>query len=173
MEKTNLEIQQLFLSFWGNVFDKEQLLEKIGDVSPQHFVELLEEVCNHKIARELDNIFLLGFWKNLMEGEGNYSALSKLLLENWHREHENIVGLLQRNFNSHGENAVILDYAMRHIPDYLADDDFKYPYIRKIIYAIGAMSKILSIPALKKLSESDDDDEICKLAIHQLKKIKE
>jgi hypothetical protein len=170
MKKNNLEIQHLFSLFWEDTLDKKKLLEKIGDISAQHYVELLEEAYSNKKALELDNIFNLGYWKNLLEAETNYGILSKLMLEDWHKQHENIVSLLQRFFNNNEGNALILDYAMAHIPEYLTDIDFKYPYIRKIIYAIGAMSKILSIPTLKKLSESNDN-EISKLALHQLKKL--
>jgi hypothetical protein len=59
------------------------------------------------------------------------------------------------------------------IPDYLSSDDFKYPYIRKIIYAIGAQPEPYNIEALEKLANETGDEQIKELALHQVKKRKE
>jgi len=63
--------------------------------------------------------------------------------------------------------------AIDNIPKYLEDDDFKYPYVRKIIYAIGAQPQPESLLALEKLAAETNDTEIKKLALHQLEKRKE
>ena len=51
--------------------------------------------------------------------------------------------------------------------------DFKYPYIRKIIYAIGAQPQPESLLALGKLASETNDIQIKELALHQLEKRKE
>ena len=79
----------------------------------------------------------------------------------------------QTIFNNNIENIPILLKAMENIPEYLEDDDFKYPYIRKIIYAIGAQPQPESLLALEKLASETNDTEIKKLALHQLEKRKE
>ena len=55
---------------------------------------------------------------------------------------------------------------------YLEPEDFKYPYIRKIIYAIGAQPQPESLLALEKLASETDDEKIKELALHQLEKRK-
>ena len=79
----------------------------------------------------------------------------------------------QTIFNNNTENIPILLKAIDNIPEYLEDDDFKYPYVRKIIYAIGAQPQPESILALEKLAAETNDTEIKKLALHQLEKRKE
>ena len=74
-------------------------------------------------------------------------------------------------FKTEGENYNLK--AIDNIPEYLEDDDFKYPYIRKIIYAIGAQPQPESLLALEKLASDTNDTEIKKLALHQLEKRKE
>ena len=49
----------------------------------------------------------------------------------------------------------------------------KYPYIRKIIYAIGAQPEPYNIDALEKLATKTNDEQIKDLALHQIKKRKE
>ena len=79
----------------------------------------------------------------------------------------------QTIFNNNTENIPILLKAIDNIPEYLELEDFKYPYIRKIIYAIGAQSQPESLLALEKLAAETNDTEIKKLALHQLEKRKE
>ena len=79
----------------------------------------------------------------------------------------------QTIFNNNTENIPILLKAIDNIPTYLEPEDFKYPYIRKIIYAIGAQPQPESLLALEKLAAETNDTEIKKLALHQLEKRKE
>ncbi|WP_423900014.1 hypothetical protein, partial [Capnocytophaga leadbetteri] len=67
----------------------------------------------------------------------------------------------------------ILLKAIDNIPKYLEPEDFKYPYIRKIIYAIGAQPQPESLLALEKLAFETNDIKIKELALHQLEKRKE
>ena len=79
----------------------------------------------------------------------------------------------QTIFNNNTENIPILLKAIDNIPKYLEANDFKYPYVRKIIYAIGAQPQPESLLALEKLASETNDTEIKKLALYQLEKRKE
>lgn len=94
-------------------------------------------------------------------------------METWHIENEDIVRYFQNEFNNDRENISILLRAIKIVPDYLKFDDMKYPYFRKIIYAIGAQPEPYNIEALEKLASETDDEQIKELALHQIKKRKE
>ena len=79
--------------------------------------------------------------------------------------------LIMLYLKTEGENYNLK--AIDNIPKYLEDDDFKYPYVRKIIYAIGAQPQPESLLALEKLAAETNDTEIKKLALHQLEKRQE
>lgn len=102
-----------------------------------------------------------------------YPIYKKLLMETWHIENEDIVRYFQNEFNNDRENISILLRAIKIVPDYLKFDDMKYPYFRKIIYAIGAQPEPYNIEALEKLASETDDEQIKELALHQIKKRKE
>ena len=106
--------------------------------------------------------------------EKDYEALyQEFLLCNFHNEHENIVSAFQSIYNNNIKNIPILSKAIDSIPEYLEPEDFKYPYIRKIIYAIGAQPHPESLLALEKLAFETNDIKIKELALHQLEKRKE
>ena len=97
----------------------------------------------------------------------------QLLLEDWHIEHEDIVGFFQSYFNKDIENIYILLNALINIPTYLQEDEAtKYSYIKKIIYAIGAQPQPESLSALGDLASKTGDEKIKELALHQLEKRK-
>ena len=97
----------------------------------------------------------------------------EFLLQKFHHEHEEMASAFQTIFNNNTENIPILLKAIDNIPEYLEDDDFKYPYVRKIIYAIGAQPQPESLLALEKLASETNDIKIKELALHQLEKRKE
>ena len=98
--------------------------------------------------------------------------MRKLLLQNFHDSHEEIVSLFQSHWNNDTENIPILLKALKSTPQYLQPKDFRYPYIRKIIYAIGAQPQPESLSALGDLASEAGDEKIKELALHQLKKRK-
>jgi hypothetical protein len=105
--------------------------------------------------------------------EKDYETLyQEFLLCNFHSEHEEIAGAFQIIYNNNIENIPILLKAIDNIPKYLEPEDFKYPYVRKIIYAIGAQPQPESLLALEKLASETDDEKIKELALHQLEKRK-
>jgi len=98
-------------------------------------------------------------------------TLRQSILRLDHFEHEDMAGEFQRSFNNDPENIPVLLQAIRTIPEYLHEDDFRYPYIRKLIYAIGAHPEPESYVALETLIK-DPDSTIADLAAHQLEKRK-
>jgi len=136
---------------------------------------LLDESEN-KVTEYNDNQYFEAiFWslpKALSIDEKAY-IYRKYLLKTWHHEHEEIVGTFQIFFNNEEINIPILLEAINTIPEYLRSNDFKYSYIRKIIYAIGAQPEPNNIQALEKLANETDDEQIKELAFHQIDKRKE
>ena len=146
-------------------------------------IEFLEDEM-HEIYGRLANIYIAKndyisfetiFWffslkLDIKEREKLYQ---KYILEQSHYAHEEMASAFQTIFNNNTENIPILLKALKNIPGYLEDDDFKYPYVRKIIYAIGAQPQPESLLALEKLASETNDTEIKKLALHQLEKRKE
>lgn len=102
-----------------------------------------------------------------------YEELYKeFILKDFHNEHEEMASSFQLTFNNNIENISVLLKALENIPEYLQPEDFKYPYVRKIIYAIGAQPQPESLLALEQLASQTDDEEIKKLTLHQLEKRK-
>ena len=135
----------------------------------------LQEILDWYIAKNDYISFETIFWffslkLDIKEREKLYQ---KYILEQSHYVHEEMASAFQTIFNNNTENIPILLKAIDNIPEYLEDDDFKYPYIRKIIYAIGAQPQPESLLALEKLASETNDTEIKKLALHQLEKRKE
>lgn len=169
--------------------------QRIKDVMLRYYIskeiksrEQLTEVLNNEITigmfnqaiddlpETLDNDLVgdtlyIGFLMDFFNKE-NRETLRKLLLLNFHKSHEDIVSLFQLNYNKDSADILILIKAIENIPEYLQPDDFKYPYIRKIIYAIGAQPEPYNIEALEKLANETNDEQIKELALHQIKKRK-
>lgn len=96
----------------------------------------------------------------------------EFILKEFHNEHEEMINSFQTIFNNNIENIPILLKALESIPQYLQTEDFRYPYVRKIIYAIGAQPQSESLSALDKLASETNDEKIKELALHQLEKRK-
>ena len=134
----------------------------------------IEELLNDCLNKgNPENKFEIYFWdtpKDISKKE--YEELNrKFLLKDGHFEHEEIVSDFQTYCNESRENVDILIEAINCIPKYLKDDDFKYPYIRKCIYAIGAQPEPENFNGLNLLTESNDI-QIKELAFHQIEKRK-
>lgn len=93
-----------------------------------------------------------------------------LLLENWHEEHEEIIGAFQHQFHQTKENIPFLKWAIENIPDYLMNTDLKASYVKKCMYAITAQPQPEAKLALQELQESEDEI-ISKLASDQLTRL--
>lgn len=136
--------------------------------------ELLYSVKNNFNDEGYNQYFEAIFWElpqNISEIEDEEVHKEFILME-FHNEHENMASAFQSTFNNNIENISVLLKALENIPEYLQPEDFKYPYVRKIIYAIGAQPQPDSLLALEKLAQETQDEKIKELALHQLEKRK-
>lgn len=147
-----------------------QLLERYPDYSDDEYL-----LSQYLIAFNTKNKELLSYIRLIPINQVSKfkDIFMKLILENWHNENEDLVGFFQTIFNYEVENIKHLMQAINLVPDYLNYDDMKYPYIRKIIYAIGAQPEPFNIEALEKLANETDDEQIKELTLHQIRKRKE
>jgi hypothetical protein len=164
---------EIMTRFYSGEIDKNDIGELYRkSVTPSDLTNSFLIALANKDVVLLENSFFVGFSLNIINAE-HQKILLKLLEGQWHREHEDIIGLFQRIFNESKENITALLTAIEMIPEYLQEHDFKYPYIRKLIYAIGAQPEPYNIEALEKLVTEIDDEQIKELALHQIKKRKE
>jgi hypothetical protein len=134
-------------------------------------MEEIESYLDSFIINKNFQRFGIVFW-NLSKGfikkeEGN--LFGRYLLIDGHFNHENIASSFQTYFNDDESFIKHLIQAINNIPDYLQYDDLKYPYLRKIIYAIGAQLSPFNIIALEGLL-INEDLEIKNLVKHQIEK---
>ncbi len=162
-------INEMMDLFWNDKISKENMLSSYRDrVTNADLKTSLEIAGKTKDEDLLDNSFFVGFLFDLFDVETGYILLD-LILGNWHRKHEDIAGIFQNNLNTDKANIPVLWEAINTIPAYLQEEDFKYPYLRKLIYAIGAQPEPDNMEALKKLTQSGDE-KIKELALHQIEK---
>ena len=167
------KITNIFDLYYTDKITREERLTMLKNtISIEDFNEAISLLEDTKSLDDVQNVILTGWLLNCFN-PSNEEPLRRLLLLNFHNSHEDIVDLFQTMWNNSTENIPILLKAIDNIPEYLEDDDFKYPYIRKIIYAIGAQPQPESLLALEKLTSETNDTEIKKLALHQLEKRKE
>lgn len=157
-------------------FDKnyESSREKLFLIFPYraNYEELKQLLLESKTDSIYDTRFSDILWRFPISISDNdfMKLLQFFLLENWHRDHETMIATFQDSFNSDKENIVYLMQAFYSLPEfYKYDEALKYPYIRKIIYAIGAQPEPYNIEALQTISQSEDR-EIRELALHQIEK---
>ena len=167
------KITNIFNLYYSKKITREERLTMLkNSISIEDFNEAILLLEDGKSLEDVRNVILTGWLLNCFN-PSNEEPLRRLLLLNFHNSHEDIVDLFQTMWNNSTKNIPILLKAIDSIPEYLEPEDFKYPYIRKIIYAIGAQPQPESLLALEKLASETNDTEIKKLALHQLEKRKE
>ena len=167
------KIINIFDLYYSKKITREERLTMLkNSISVEDFNEAISLLEDTKSLDDVRNVILTGWLLNCFN-LSNEKPLRRLLLLNFHNSHEDIVDLFQTMWNNSSENIPILLKALKNIPKYLEPEDFKYPYVRKIIYAIGAQPQPESLLALEKLVSETNDTEIKKLALHQLEKRKE
>ena len=167
------KITKIFNLYYTDKITREERLTMLKNtISIEDFNEAILLLEDGKSLDDVQNVILTGWLLNCFN-PSNEEPLRRLLLLNFHNSHEDIVDLFQTMWNNSTKNIPILLKAIDNIPKYLEDDDFKYPYIRKIIYAIGAQPQPESLLALEKLASETNDIKIKELALHQLGKRKE
>ena len=167
------KITKIFNLYYTDKITREERLTMLKNtISIEDFNEAILLLEDGKSLDDVQNIILTGWLLNCFN-PSNEEPLRRLLLLNFHDSHEDIVDLFQTMWNNSTKNIPILLKAIDNIPEYLEPEDFKYPYIRKIIYAIGAQPQPESLLALEKLASETNDIKIKELALHQLGKRKE
>ena len=167
------KITNIFNLYYSKKIAREERLTMLKNtISIEDFNEAISLLEDTKSLDDVQNVILTGWLLNCFN-PSNEEPLRRLLLLNFHNSHEDIVDLFQTMWNNSTKNTPILLKALKNIPKYLEPEDFKYPYIRKIIYAIGAQTQPESLLALEKLAFETNDIKIKELALHQLEKRKE
>ena len=167
------KITNIFDLYYTDKITREERLTMLKNtISIEDFNEAISLLEDTKSLDDVQNVILTGWLLNCFN-PSNEEPLRKLLLLNFHNSHEDIVDLFQTMWNNSAKNIPILLKAIDNIPEYLEPEDFKYPYVRKIIYAIGAQPQPESLLALEKLASETNDIKIKELALHQLGKRKE
>ena len=167
------KITKIFNLYYTDKITREERLTMLKNtISIEDFNEAILLLEDGKSLEDVQNVILTGWLLNCFN-PSNEEPLRRLLLLNFHDSHEDIVDLFQTMWNNSTKNIPILLKAIDNIPEYLEPEDFKYPYIRKIIYAIGAQPQSESLLALGKLASETNDIQIKELALHQLEKRKE
>ena len=167
------KITNIFNLYYSKKITREERLTMLkNSISIEDFNEAILLLEDGKSLEDVRNVILTGWLLNCFN-PSNEEPLRRLLLLNFHNSHEDIVDLFQTMWNNSTKNIPILLKALKNIPKYLEPEDFKYPYIRKIIYAIGTQPQPESLLALEKLASETNDIKIKELALHQLEKRKE
>lgn len=163
-----------FYSYLENFVNREEIYKVIKKkASFEQFVELLYS-CRYKE----DSINKFGIIFSLFPHSMNVYEFTKMcqifLKELWHREHETMIGYLQDDESVKSkENIDVLLYLMNNLPEfYKYDDDLKYPFIRKIFYAIASQPKPYSREVLEELA-LNKDERIKEYALYQLERIEQ
>ena len=147
------KITNIFNLYYSKKIAREERLTMLkNSISVEDFNEAILLLEDGKSLEDVRNVILTGWLLNCFN-PSNEEPLRRLLLLNFHNSHEDIVDLFQTMWNNSTKNIPILLKAIDNIPEYLEPEDFKYPYIRKIIYAIGAQPQPESLLALEKRKE--------------------
>lgn len=167
-----MRIAEIMNQFWNNKISKDEITLKYKNlIDESEFINSLEDAYHKKDAKIVYDTLLIGFFFKLIT-ERSEPFFQSLLAENWHRKHEDIASLFQDVCNDNIKNIPILLDAMNNVPEYIMELDDFYPYVRKLIYAIGAQPEPYNIEALESLVSNTTDEEIKALALHQIEKRK-
>lgn len=136
-----------------------------------NFEELKQLLWDSKTDHVFNSRFNAILWRfPISISENDFLRLLQFfLLEDWHHDHETIIRKFQNFFNKDKNNIHYLMQILASPPKFYEDEALKYPFIRKIIYAIGAQPEPYNIEALETISQSEDK-EIRELALHQIEK---
>ncbi|WP_263360457.1 hypothetical protein [Flavobacterium collinsii] len=132
-----------------------------------NFEELKQLLLESKTNHVFNNRFNAILWRfPISISETDFlKLLHFFLLESGHHDHEEIISSLQQYYNKDKKSIEYLMKVISSLPEfYKYDEDLKYPFIRKIIYAIGAQPEPYNIDALETISQSEDE-EIRELAL--------
>lgn len=166
--KEQLDLIELFSM--GKVSTEKLKEEGIFELNYEDLIKMLDTSIKNDDSYSFRIIFNYAPKKISFQEKKELNI--EYLFKNGHEEYEDIIRDFQLVYNNEKENIYILLKALKNIPEDLQDEDFKFPYIKKIIYAIGAQPQPESLLALEKLAQETDDEKIKELALHQLEKRK-
>lgn len=162
--------------------EKKSILDIVlGNITKEKFFEMFPAYA--------DNLYILQKYRQAIrtknKEEVNYLGMvpvenEKVLLPvyrelitlDWHYESEDMAGYFQLEGFDDAANMAFLEKAMTIVPVYLKEGEMRYPFYRKVIYAMGAQPTPYNIEALEKLVLETTDPQIKDLALHQLEKRK-
>lgn len=149
------EEKNLIKKLMSDSISKEEFLLqfplRIG-TERHYFLDKIEKVHRQKNADDLDDLLFLCFSFELFDGE-YVLILCKLLIENWHHSHEDIVMLLQSLRDPRSTESLYQAATMKF--EYLNYDD-TYALAVKCCWALGDINTDLSREKLKILAKSDN-----------------
>lgn len=126
---------------------------------------LLLMVQRQKDGKLLEYILVYYYYAGFKES--HCSNLLKILLEDWHNQHEEIARIMQFKLNCPGSIAP-LSQAIENRYGYLFEqDDYYYPFVRQCLYAIASLRSEEAKSELMKFV-NNVDPEIRVLAQTQL-----
>ena len=113
---------------------------------------------------------ILWRFPNSLTKDETTKLLQYFLLKDYHHEYENIIREFQTTYNLDITTIEFLLKRLYNLPSYYSSDEtLKYPFIRKIIYAIGAQPNPYNMNTLEILLKHPDDI-IKELTMHQIEK---
>lgn len=115
-------------------------------------LNLLEEALQSRVPDDVECALVVGFTFGFSADHLN--ALVRLLDENWHFRHEDVVTALGTLRDERAVRALIR--AANYLPPYLEYDESRALAI-KAIWAIGQIPGRESLAALRELEESSDE----------------
>lgn len=139
------------------------LLPQFLDMTYQR--ELYREAIAHKDSEGVCYLRMLPTSRSVQ-----FEEIWKVLLaEDWHFEHEDLIGIFQYTLNRNKANVEFLLSVFRGIPLYISQDSvIRYSYLKKVIYAIGAQPQPESLNALEALLSETNDDAIRAMLSRQI-----
>lgn len=167
----------LYQDYFSNKIS-EEILAKELKLSDKAFLfsvhEKMEKDLVEKEAQMLEyHVYSVFLWEAHVSRENSETLaslvdiLNRLLLCDWHKQHENIVILLQKISS---ESSVEILYQAIYLPlEYLKWDD-NFSFQKRCVRAIAAIQGAQAIMALQKLAQ-DENEIIRGLAQRKLRSI--
>ncbi len=169
MRKLTDKEKQLLWNYSAGMISRQEFLQDFRfRPSYEEVRYLLEEALAKEKSPGFEAVWRL---PTLLTLEEERSLYREYQLKDGHQQHENMARAFQTYFNDDVADIPVLVQAIDLVPSYLDDSDSRYPYIRKLIYAIGAHPEPESMAALEKIAGSEDET-IKELALHQIEKRK-
>lgn len=147
--------KDLICDFASNTISEKKFLKHFSyDISknPNIIVNLLKEAYENKNAEDVEGAISLVFRYNLVEN--NIELICKLLVEQWHYSHENIVSYFQQLKNPETIDCLYKTTQTKY--DYLEYNDC-YSLIVKCCWALGDINTPESKEKLRLLAQSDNE----------------